>query len=99
MKTIKMLIIVAIIFLFATSFAGSGWGEDVAVDTHQSDIEKLKNRRMQVAVEIQLLQLEGQIIVDEMNKLQDKAKKLAPKIDKLRKEFKDLTDKINKAEK
>lgn len=90
MKVIKMLIIVAIVFLFAT---GTSWGEDIKAETAAD----LKAVRMQVAVDLQLLQLEGQGIIDKINKLRDEAQKLAPKIDKLKEEFMDLTDKINKA--
>lgn len=92
----KILIIGAVFFVLALIGTSWGWQEEATIETHQSALESLKNMRMKVAVELQILQVEAQEIVDRMKVLQAEARKLSPKIKKLQKEFMDLTDKINK---
>ena len=87
----KRILIIGVVF-FVLAGTSWGWGEGIAAETS----EDLKGGRMQVAVDLQILQLELQGIVDRMKVLREDAQKLAPRIEKLKKEFMDLTDKINK---
>ena len=97
----KKILIIGVVF-FVLVLVGTSWGEyqevpgvsEGPIEAEAS--EDLKGVRMEVAVELQLLQLEAQGIVDRMKELQAEARKLSPKIEKLKKEFMDLTDKINK---
>ena len=93
MKRTRKTLIVGTIFLVLV-LTGVSRGDGLEAET----VEELKLKRMEVAVELQLLQLEGQGIIDRMNQLQTEAQKLKPKIDKLKKEFMDLTDKIKKGQ-
>lgn len=99
----KKILIIGVVF-FVLALVGMSWGDDPKQDIEIGDTQvvilettgELKAYRMEIAVELQLLQLEAQGIVDRMKVLQIEARKLAPKIEKLKKEFMDLTDKINK---